>query len=91
MTGQTRRRGKISERAGSAKREAGNRAFDGSDKECTSKQEKVGGAVRRDKTLTAPCRFVEILAGKCGFAGQLERRSDGSNARGKGNAIPFLT
>ena len=50
-----------------------------------------GGAARRDKTLTAPCRFVEILAGKCGFAGQLERRFDGSNARGKGNAIPLLT
>ena len=34
---------------------------------------RMGGAVRRDKTLTAPCRFIEILAGKCGFAGQ---RSD---------------
>jgi len=32
-----------------------------------------GGAVRRDKTLTAPCRCFEILAGKCGFTGQ---RSD---------------
>jgi pimeloyl-ACP methyl ester carboxylesterase len=36
----------------------------------------MGGAVRRDKSLTAPCRFIDILAGKCGFAGQ---RSD--NAR----------
>ena len=26
-----------------------------------------------------PCRFIEILAGKCGFAGQLERRFDGSD------------
>jgi hypothetical protein len=50
-----------------------------------------GGAARRDKTLTAPCRCFEILAGKCGFAGQLERRFDGSGARGKGNAIPILT
>lgn len=29
-----------------------------------------GGAARRNKTLTAPCRFIEILPGKCGFAGQ---------------------
>ena len=91
MAGQTRRRGKISEAARSAKREAGNGAFDGSGKEHTSKQEKIGGAVRRDKTLTAPCRFIEILAGKCGFAGQPERRIHVSNARGNGNANPVLT
>src|SRR6266852_9202960 len=24
-----------------------------------------GGAARRDKTLAAPCRFFEVLAGKC--------------------------
>ena len=35
--------------------------------------EMKGGTARRDKTLAAPCRFIEILAGKCGFAGQ---RSD---------------
>jgi len=50
-----------------------------------------GGAARRDKSLAAPCRFIEILAGKCGFTGQPERRFDGSNARGNGNAIPVLT
>ena len=50
-----------------------------------------GGAARRDKTLAAPCRFSEILAGKCGFAGQPERRFDGSGAGENGNAIPFLT
>jgi hypothetical protein len=49
------------------------------------------GAARRDKTLAAPCRFFEILAGKCGFAGQLERQNDVSNARGIGNAISILT
>jgi hypothetical protein len=63
--------------------------------ENASKQEsentKKGGAARRDKTLAAPCRFFAILAGKCGFAGQPERRFDGSNARENGNAIPVLT
>jgi len=54
-------------------------------------QTRKGGAARRDKTLTAPCRFIEILAGKCGFAGQRERRNDGSGPCGNGNAIPFLT
>jgi hypothetical protein len=52
---------------------------------------KTSGAARRDKTLAAPCRFFEILAGKCGFTGQPERRCDGSNARANGNAIPVLT
>ena len=33
----------------------------------------MGGTARRDKKLTVPCRCFEILAGKCGFAGQ---RSD---------------
>jgi hypothetical protein len=32
-----------------------------------------GGTARRDKTLAAPCRFIKILAWKCGFVGQ---RSD---------------
>jgi hypothetical protein len=32
-----------------------------------------------------------MLAGKCGFAGQPERRNDGSGVRENGNAIPFLT
>ena len=40
-----------------------------------------GGTARRDKTPAAPCRFIEILAGKCGFAGQPERRNDRSGAR----------
>jgi hypothetical protein len=52
---------------------------------------KKGGTARRDKTLAAPCRFFEILAGKCGFTGQPERQNDVSNARGIGNAIPVLT
>ena len=52
---------------------------------------KKGGTARRDKTLAAPCRFIEILAGKCGFAGQWERRCDRNNGRGNGNANRFLT
>ena len=52
---------------------------------------KEGGTARRDKTLAVPCRFIEILAGKCGFAGQPERRCDGSDARGNSNANPVLT
>ena len=52
---------------------------------------KKGGTARRDKTLAAPCRYFEIPAGKCGFAGQAERRNDGSNAGEIGNAIPVLT
>jgi hypothetical protein len=52
---------------------------------------KKGGTVRRDKKLTVPCRCFEILAGKCGFTGQPERRNDGSNPREIGNAIPILT
>jgi hypothetical protein len=32
-----------------------------------------GGTAGRDKTPAAPCRFIEILTGKCGFIGQ---RSD---------------
>jgi len=50
-----------------------------------------GGTARRDKTLAVPCRFIKILAGKCGFAGQPERPNDGSNACGNGNAISVLT
>jgi hypothetical protein len=40
-----------------------------------------GGTAGRDKTPAAPCRFIEILAGKCGFAGQRERRNDRSEPR----------
>jgi hypothetical protein len=50
-----------------------------------------GGTARRDKKLTVPCRCFEILAGKCGFNGQLERRNDGSGAERNGNANPVLT
>ena len=52
---------------------------------------KRGGTARRDKKLTVPCRCFEILAGKCGFDGQLERRNDGSKAARNGNANPVLT
>ena len=52
---------------------------------------KRGGTARRDKKLTVPCRCFEILAGKCGFDGQLERRNDGSEAGRNGNANPVLT
>jgi len=38
-----------------------------------------------------PCRVIEILAGKCGFADQPERRWDGSDPRARGNAISVLT
>jgi hypothetical protein len=38
-----------------------------------------------------PVPLLQILAGKCGFAGQLERRNDGSGTRGNGNAISVLT
>ena len=41
--------------------------------------------------LTVPCRCFEILAGKCGFNGQLERRNDGSGAERNGNVNPVLT
>jgi hypothetical protein len=51
----------------------------------------MGGTARRDKKLAVPCRCFEILAGKCGFAGQPERRNDGSKAERNGNAIPILT
>ena len=50
-----------------------------------------GGTARRDKKLTVPCRCFEILAGKCGFASQPERRNDGSKAQRNGNANPVLT
>jgi hypothetical protein len=50
-----------------------------------------GGTAGRDKTPAAPCRFFAILAGKCGFAGQPERRGDRSGARGIGNANRVLT
>jgi hypothetical protein len=50
-----------------------------------------GGTAGRDKTPAAPCRFFAILAGKCGFAGQPERRDDRSGARGIGNANRVLT
>jgi hypothetical protein len=50
-----------------------------------------GGTAGRDKTPAAPCRFIKILAGKCGFAGQPERRAHGSNALEIGNPIPILT
>jgi len=49
------------------------------------------GTAGRDKTPAAPCRFFAILAGKCGFAGQPERRGDRSGARGIGNANRVLT
>jgi hypothetical protein len=52
---------------------------------------KGGGTARRDKKLTVPCRCFEILAGKCGFDGQPERRNDGSNRGENGNANPVLT
>jgi pimeloyl-ACP methyl ester carboxylesterase len=38
-----------------------------------------------------PCRIIEIVAGKCGFADQPERRYDGSDPHTRGNAIPVLT
>ena len=51
----------------------------------------MGGTARRDKILAAPCRCFEILAGKCGFAGQPERQIDGSDERENRNAIRVLT
>jgi hypothetical protein len=38
-----------------------------------------------------PYRVIEIAAGKRGFAGQPERRFDGSDRCGIGNAISLLT
>jgi hypothetical protein len=38
-----------------------------------------------------PCRVIEIVTGKCGFAGQPERRFDGSDPFEIGNAICILT
>jgi hypothetical protein len=43
------------------------------------------------KKPAVPCRVIEIVTGKCGFAGQLERRVDGSDPFGIGNAISVLT
>jgi hypothetical protein len=43
---------------------------------------KTGGPVSRQ---------LKLLAGKCGFAGQPERRFDGSDPFEIGNAIPVLT
>jgi len=34
---------------------------------------------------------LKLRAGKCGFAGQPERRFDGSETLTRGNAIPVLT
>ena len=50
-----------------------------------------GGTAGRDKTPAAPCRYFKILAGKCGFTGQPERRNHRSGDREIGNAIPVLT
>jgi hypothetical protein len=38
-----------------------------------------------------PVPLLQILAGKCGFAGQLERRNDGNGGCENGNANPVLT
>ncbi len=38
-----------------------------------------------------PCRVIEIVAGKYGFAGQRERQLDASDPRRIGNAISLLT
>jgi hypothetical protein len=38
-----------------------------------------------------PCRLIEILAWKCGFAGQPERRCEGSDPASFDNAICVLT
>jgi hypothetical protein len=43
------------------------------------------------KKPAVPCRVIEIMAGKCGFAGQLERQKDRSDPLVRGNAIPVLT
>jgi hypothetical protein len=43
------------------------------------------------KKPAVPCRVIEIVAGKCGFAGQPERRFDGSDPLAIGNAICVLT
>ena len=52
--------------------------------------EKKWGRQTRQNT-GGPVPLLQILAGKCGFAGQLERRNDGSGMSGNGNAIPVLT
>src|SRR5258708_2110550 len=43
------------------------------------------------KKPAVPCRVIEIAAGKRGFSGQPERRNDGSDRLGIGNAICVLT
>ena len=43
------------------------------------------------KKPAVPCRFIEIAGRKCGFAGQPERRFDGSDPFAAGNANPVLT
>jgi hypothetical protein len=49
------------------------------------------GTAGRDKTPAAPCRFINILAVKCGFAGQAERPNDRSERPANSNAIALLT
>jgi hypothetical protein len=46
---------------------------------------------RTDYKPAAPCLAIEIVAGKCGFAGQLCRRDDGNGLVEARNAIPVLT
>jgi hypothetical protein len=43
------------------------------------------------KKLAVPCRVIEIVAGKCGFAGQPKRLWEGSYLFTIGNAISVLT
>jgi hypothetical protein len=43
------------------------------------------------KKPAVPCRFIAILAGKGGFAGQPDATKDGSDARKPRNAIAVLT
>lgn len=43
------------------------------------------------KKPAVPCRVIEMVARKCGFAGQPERRLDRSDPGARGNAISVLT
>jgi hypothetical protein len=69
--------------------DTGSREENASKKENLEIRKRWGRQTRQN--TGGPVPLLQILAGKCGFAGQLERQNDGSGARGNGNAISVLT
>jgi hypothetical protein len=50
-----------------------------------------GGTARRENNRRSRVASLKLQALKCGFAGQPERRVDGSDPLTRGNVIPVLT